>query len=52
MDLYNARPTWVELAYKKLDKAIFAACGGPRDLTNEEILEGLLALNLERAEIG
>lgn len=32
-----------------LDEAIFAAYGWPPDLTDEEILEKLLALNLERA---
>jgi hypothetical protein len=31
-------------------QAIFAAYGWPSDLSDEEILERLLALNLERAE--
>jgi hypothetical protein len=48
-NLYNARPTWLELAHKKLDEAAFAAYGWPGDLSDEEILEKLLALNLERA---
>jgi hypothetical protein len=48
-NLYNARPTWLELAHKKLDEAVFAAYGWPSDLSDEEILERLLALNLERA---
>ena len=48
-NLYNARPTWLELAHKKLDEAVFAAYGWPSDLSDEEILEKLLALNLERA---
>ena len=48
-NLYNASPTWLELAHKKLDEAVFAAYGWPGDLSNEEILERLLALNLERA---
>jgi hypothetical protein len=51
-NLYNARPTWLELAHKKLDKAVFAAYGWPSDLSDEEILERLLALNLERAGRG
>ena len=51
-DLYNARPTWLELAHKKLDEAVFAAYGWPSDLSDEEILERLLALNLERAGKG
>jgi hypothetical protein len=29
--------------------AVFAACGWPSDLSDEEILERLLALNLERS---
>ncbi|MBN2391702.1 MAG: hypothetical protein JXR84_13335 [Anaerolineae bacterium] len=48
--LYNQRPTWLALAHKKLDKAIFVAYGWPYDLSDDEILERLLALNLERAE--
>ncbi len=51
-NLYNARPTWLELAHKKLDEAVFAAYGWPSDLSDEEILERLLALNLERAGRG
>jgi hypothetical protein len=38
-----------DLAHKKLDEAVFAAYGWPIDLTDEQILERLLALNLERA---
>jgi type II restriction/modification system DNA methylase subunit YeeA len=48
-NLYNARPTWLDLAHKKLDAAVFAAYGWPADLSDEQILERLLALNLERA---
>lgn len=48
-NLYNARPTWLELAHKKLDAAVAAAYGWPADLSDEEILARLLALNLERA---
>jgi hypothetical protein len=49
-NLYNARPTWLELAHKRLDDAVFAAYGWKSDLTDEEILEKLLALNLERGK--
>ena len=45
-NLYNAHPTWLELAHRKLDEAVFAAYGWPSDLSDEEILERLLALNL------
>lgn len=47
-NLYNQRPTWLELAHKKLDEAVFAAYGWKSDLSDEEILERLLSLNLER----
>jgi type II restriction/modification system DNA methylase subunit YeeA len=48
-NLYNARPTWLDLAHKKLDAAVCDAYGWPHDLTDEQILERLLALNLQRA---
>jgi hypothetical protein len=48
-NLYNQRPTWPDLAHKKLDAAVFDAYGWPHDLSDEEILERLLSLNLERA---
>jgi hypothetical protein len=47
--LYNERPTWLDLAHKKLDAAVAAAYGFPADLTDDQILERLLKLNLERA---
>ncbi len=47
--LYNERPTWLDLAHKKLDIAVAAAYGWSTDLTDEQILERLLKLNLERA---
>ncbi|WP_345344614.1 hypothetical protein [Candidatus Villigracilis affinis] len=49
-NLYNQRPTWLDLAHKRLDEAVFAAYGWPSDLSDEEILEKLLALNLERSK--
>jgi len=48
-NLYNARPTWLDMAHRRLDAAVFAAYGWPPDLDDEAILERLLALNLERA---
>jgi hypothetical protein len=47
--LYNERPAWLDLAHRKLDAAVAAAYGWPADLTDEQILEKLLALNLARA---
>ena len=49
-NLYNQRPTWLELAHKKLDDAVFAAYGWENTLSDEEILERLLALNLKRSD--
>ena len=51
-NLYNARPTWLDLAHERLDEAVFAAYGWKSDLSDEEILEKLLALNLERSKTG
>ena len=48
--LYNQRPTWLDLAHKRLDESVFAAYGWKGDLSEEEILERLLKLNLERAK--
>ena len=48
-NLYNARPTWLDNAHKKLDAAVAAAYGWPADLGEQEILEKLLERNLERA---
>lgn len=48
-NLYNGRPTWLDLAHQKLDEDVFAASGWPSKLNDEEILVRLLALNLERA---
>jgi hypothetical protein len=47
-NLYNQRPSWLANAHAALDRAVFAAYGWPIDLANPEILERLLALNLER----
>ncbi len=49
--LYNARPTWLALAHRRLDDAVLDAYGWPRDLGDEDILAKLLALNLERAGV-
>ncbi len=46
--LYNERPAWLDFAHKTLDAAVAAAYGWPADLTDEQILEKLLALNLAR----
>jgi type II restriction/modification system DNA methylase subunit YeeA len=47
-NLYNERPAWLANAHAKLDAAVAAAYGFPVDLTDEQILERLLALNQQR----
>jgi type II restriction/modification system DNA methylase subunit YeeA len=47
--LYNARPEWLANAHRALDHAVFAAYGWLSNLTDQEILSRLLALNHERA---
>ncbi|MBN1580203.1 MAG: class I SAM-dependent DNA methyltransferase [Anaerolineae bacterium] len=49
-NLYNQRPTWLDLAHRKLDEAVLDAYGWPHDISDDEILERLLALNLERVQ--
>jgi hypothetical protein len=48
-NLYNERPAWLAHAHAKLDAAVAAAYGFDVDLTDEQILEKLLSLNLTRA---
>jgi type II restriction/modification system DNA methylase subunit YeeA len=50
-NLYNRRPDWLTEAHKRLDAAVFDAYGWPHDLSDDEILARLLALNLERAAV-
>jgi len=47
--LYNQRPTWLDLAHRKLDAAAAAAYGWPPGLPEPEILQRLLDLNQARA---
>jgi hypothetical protein len=42
-------PTWLDLAHRTLDQAVLDTYGWPHDLSDEEILTRLLALNGERA---
>ena len=51
-NLYNARPTWLELAHKRLDEAVLDAYGWPGEVGDEEILARLLKQNRERAGKG
>jgi hypothetical protein len=43
-NLYNQRPTWLDLAHRKLDEAVFAAYDWPADLNDAEVLDRLARL--------
>jgi len=47
--LYNENPPWLVEAHRRLDAAVFDAYDWPHDLSDDEILARLLALNLARA---
>jgi hypothetical protein len=48
-NLYNARPQWLADAHRDLDAAVAAAYGWAADISEEDALAKLLALNLARA---
>jgi hypothetical protein len=48
-NLYNERPAWLAAAHRRLDEAVAAAYGWPPDLSDDELLARLLALNRSRA---
>jgi type II restriction/modification system DNA methylase subunit YeeA len=48
-NLYNERPVWLANAHRDLDAAVAAAYGWQPDISDEEILSRLLALNQARA---
>ena len=48
--LYNERPTWLDLAHRKLDAAVFAAYGWDSGLTDDALLSNLLNLNFMRTK--
>ncbi len=49
-NLYNERPSWLDSAHAELDRAVASAYGWPEDISTEDALARLLALNLERAK--
>jgi hypothetical protein len=51
-NLYNERPTWLDLAHRALDEAVFAAYGWDPALSDDDLLAALLELNLARAGAG
>ena len=48
-NLYNERPSWLDSAHAELDRAVASAYGWPEDISTEDALARLLALNLARA---
>jgi type II restriction/modification system DNA methylase subunit YeeA len=46
--LYNERPAWLDQIHSQLDEAVLAAYGWPTSLSDDDILERLLELNLSR----
>jgi hypothetical protein len=49
-DLYNEFPDWLRNAHNALDEAVMVAYGLERDLSDEAILERLLAMNVARSK--
>lgn len=47
-NLYNKRPTWLEMAHKRLDESVSLAYEWEPYLPAEEILSRLMSLNLQR----
>ena len=48
-NLYNERPTWLVQAHDRLDRAVLAAYGWEATLSDEDVVERLLTINLERS---
>lgn len=48
-NLYNERPAWLNNAHSDLDAAVAAAYGWPADVSEDDALGALLALNHERS---
>ena len=51
-NLYDERPRWLAMAHQALDAAVAAAYDWPSDLSDDEVLERLFALNQARAAAG
>jgi type II restriction/modification system DNA methylase subunit YeeA len=49
-NLYNDPPTWLQQLHEELDGAVSAAYGWSDGVSNEDVLEALLTLNLERSK--
>ena len=51
-NLYNERPTWLANLHDALDRAVARAYGWPEDISTDDALEKLFALNQERSKAG
>ena len=49
-NLYNQRPQWLANAHADLDAAVATAYGWPTDISDEDALRELLAINLDRRD--
>lgn len=47
-DLYNERPSWLDNAHRELDAAVAVAYGWPVDISADEAIARLFALNQQR----
>jgi type II restriction/modification system DNA methylase subunit YeeA len=47
-NLYNQRPSWLDQAHERLDRAVHLAYGWPFPLENGEVLARLVVMNLAR----
>ena len=50
-NLYNEPPTWLDLAHRRLDEAVFAAYGWSPSIDDDGLLAALLDLNLARPAV-
>ncbi len=48
--LYNEQPSWLRDAHDHVDRSVLAAYSWSADLPDDDLLQGLLALNLERSD--
>ncbi len=51
-NLYNERPIWLANAHRELDAAVASAYGWAEDISDDDALARLLALNIERSSAG
>lgn len=51
-ELYNLNPEWLQRLHSRLDEAVFVAYGWQPSVSDDLILERLLALNIERCAAG